>query len=271
MMFKSVIGMLCASAVLAIAPAPALAQDEADAAAMEQFAAMGEMFDVEPLTSEQEARLPLAREIMQRVLPEGAMQEMLGSTFDGILGPLMIMAEGDTSVALASSLGYRPSELQLDEAATAEVLEIIDPAWRERGEATSAATQAMMLAMMTRMEPMMREVMTELYAINFNDTQLADIAAFYSTASGEAFARQSYTMASDPRIMAAVFSDPEMILGPMMEMPATLEQAVAGIPAVRQFADLSADEKARLSDLTGFSAEDLEAAMNITAEYQSSK
>jgi len=45
----------------------------------------------------------------------------------------------------------------------------------------------------------------------------------------------------------------------------------AGIPAVRQFADLSADEKARLSDLTGFSAEDLEAAMNITAEYQSSK
>ena len=257
------------AAALALLPTPALAQDDADAAAMEQFAAFGEMFDLEPLTPEQEARLPLARELMRQVLPDGAMQEMIASTFDGVMSPLIVMANADATAALNGVLGYRSLELGLDEAAAEEVLAITDPSWRERNEATNSAAQAMVLDTMTRMEPVMRNVMAELYAINFHDTQLADIAAFYATPSGEAFARQSYTMAGDPRIMAAMFSEPELIFGPMMEMPAALEEATASLPAVRSFADLSAEEKARLTELTGFSKEELEAAMNVAAESQS--
>lgn len=262
MLRKSLVAL--GGAVL-LAASPAAAQNDAD---MAQMAALSSMFETEPLTPEQEARLPIARQIVEKVLPEGAMMEVMGSTFDSLLGPIMQMANEDTGGALATALGHRPEELGLDEAQTAEVLAIIDPAWRERNAAISSLTQTMMADMMTRMEPMMRNVMGELYAIYFDEQELRDISAFFETESGLSFARQSYAMAGDPRIMAAMFEDPELLFGTFAEMPARMEEAMADVPQGRAYDELSQADRSRLLELTGFTKEELEAAMSVAADMR---
>ena len=266
-MIRKLVLALTGAAAAACAPLPVLAQENpAQQEAEQAFAMLGGMFEVEPLTPEQEARLPLAREIVQKVLPEGAMMEVMGSTFDGMLGPITEMANEDTGAALALALGYRPGELGLDEDRTAEVLGIVDPAWRDRNAAMSAATQAMMTDMMAHMEPVMRDVMGELYAIYFTETELADINAFFATESGSSYARQSYAMSGDPRIMAAMFEDPEFLMSAVMEMPAAMERAMADIPQARSYEDLSPRARERLIAITGLSAEQLREGMEIAAE-----
>lgn len=262
MLRKSLIAI--GGAVL-LAGSPAAAQSEAE---MAQMAALSAMFEVEPLTPEQEARLPVARQIVEKVLPEGAMMEVMGSTFDSLLGPIMQMANEDAGGALAMALGHRPEELGLDEAQTTEVLGIIDPAWRERNAAISSLTQTMMADMMTRMEPMMRNVMGELYAIYFDEQELHDISAFFETESGLSFARQSYAMAGDPRIMAAMFEDPELLFGTFAQMPAQMEAAMADVPSGRAYDELSQADRSRLLELTGFTKEELEAAMSAAADMR---
>lgn len=256
---------LSGATMLAAAPASALAQQDAE---MAQLAAIGQMFEVEPLTPEQEARLPLARQIVEKVMPEGAMTDVLGSTFDDMLGPMMMLANEDAGAALLTALGYRPEELQLDDAGTAEVLAIIDPSWRERNAVIGEVMESMMADMMTRMEPVMRGVMGELYAIYFDDQELRDISSFFDTASGLSFARQSYAMAGDPRIMASMFSDPELIFGAVSQMPAQMEAAMADLPQSETYASLTAQERARIATLTGLSKTELEQAMAAAAEAQ---
>ena len=144
MLRKSLIALGGATLLFA---SPAAAQDDAE---MAQMAALASIFETEPLTPEQEARLPLARQIVEKVLPEGAMMDVIGSTFERMLGPIMEMANSDTNAALAGALGYSASELAVDEAESAEILAIVDPAWRERNDAMASMTQAMMADMMTK-------------------------------------------------------------------------------------------------------------------------
>ncbi len=268
---------LCAltgAALLVCTPAAALAQSqpsEPSEQEMEQtFAMLSGVFELEPLTAEQEARLPLAREIVEKVMPEGAMMEVMGSTFASVLGPIEQMANADTATALSSSLGYRPAELDLDEEETAEILKLIDPAWQDRTAALSSVTTSMMTDMTTRMEPLMRDVMGELYAIYFDAEELADINAFFATESGSSFARQSYAMAGDPRIMAAMFQDPEVMLGAVAQMPVAMEAALADIPEAREFEQLSPEARRRVMELTGLSAEELREALAAAAEMRAS-
>lgn len=258
-------GSTGAALALAFTPAPLIAQDaedEAAEAAMEAaFAGLAEAFVVEPLTAEQEARLPLARDIVEKVIPEGALMEVMGGMFDGMLGPLADLAADDTGTALVGSLGYSANDLGIDDEAAEQVLAIIDPGWRERNRVESEMGRTMMEQMMGRMEPMVRDVTAELYAIYFDEQQLADINAFFATPSGAAYARESYRMTSDPRLGAAIFSDPELFWGPMMEMGGELEAAMAALPARRTLADLSKAEINRLIALTGLAREDLELAI----------
>jgi hypothetical protein len=261
--------MLLASAALslALAPAPAVAQDDeaAQAAVADAFADLASAFEVEPLTPEQEARLPAARRVVERVLPDGTMAEMMGSMFDGLLGQSGALGQADATSALEEALGYPGISYGLDEATAAAALAIVDPGWQERSTASARASQELTATMMSRMEPVMRNVMAELYAIHFDDAQLRDIEAFFATDSGATYARESYRMASDPRIMAAVFSNPDIMFGTMTDSIAAMEAAAAAVPPRRTYGQLSASERNRLTQLTGLSKTELEEYMGYTA------
>lgn len=253
--------LLAAGAALSLLSQPALAQDEMSAE--DPFANMAAMFEAEPLTEEQLARLPLATQIVDKVIPEGAMQDMMGEMFNGMLGPLSEMAQADARSYVSEQLGLYGMDVQLEEAQAQEIANMVDPAWRERRKREADIMPEVMGDMMAVMEGPMRQAMSELYAIHFTQGELVDIDAFFSTSSGAAYARKSFTMASDPRVMAATMEAMPAMMGAIGAMEEKLKAATADLPPVRTFSELSDAEKARISALTGISVEDLEQTVSI--------
>ncbi|MCR2834311.1 DUF2059 domain-containing protein [Parerythrobacter lacustris] len=262
---RSIFSALAAATLLFSAGAPALAQD-ADPMEGDPFAAMAGMFTAEPLTPEQEARLPLATTIIAKLIPEGALGEMFGTMFDSMMGPLAELGSKPSSGDVAEYLGFEGCELYLEEDQAAEALAILDPAWEARKAAEAEVFPEVMKQMMDAMEPGMRKAMAELYAVNFTERELTDIEAFFSTETGATYARKSFSMASDPRIMAASMESLPAMMGSIMTMEQKVEEATANLPPKRDFAELGAKEKARLAELTGYSVEEIEDAIRYRDE-----
>lgn len=263
--------ILAAAAPLALAfgsaPLAAQATDD-EAREAEVMAQLSTMFAVEPLTPEQEARLPLAAELVARVMPEGTLGEVMDTMFDGFLGPIMEMAEKG-GPQLSNQIGYGAGELGLDDEQAAEVATLVDPDWEERQKREIALLRPMMSEVMSAMEPAMRQGMTEAYAVHFTEAELRDIAAFFGTESGATFARKSYTLASDPRIMSAAMSEMPTMMGQFKEAAEKMKAATADLGEKRRFETLSAEQKARILAITGLSETELQIGMEVAAEKAS--
>ena len=254
---------------------PVVAQDEGDAAPSQEegvdlaegmMSSLFSLFEPEPLTAEQQARLPAASAIVDAIVPPGTMGEMIGSMFDGFLGPFQDLASEPSPSEAAERLGFTADQLDLDAEQAAEVLALLDPIWRERQERTMAATKEAMGTMMSALEPALRSAMSELYAIHFDERELADIGAFFATPSGRAYARKSFTMSSDPRMAGSMMQAMPQMIGPAAEIEATMKAALADLPPPRTYADLDAAQRARLAALTGLEQEDIELGMERAAE-----
>ncbi|WP_435419257.1 DUF2059 domain-containing protein [Parerythrobacter aurantius] len=266
--------LLAPLALLATTAAvPALAQQETSAShqqsaepapaaeELDPFAMLGGLFAVEPLTADQEARLPQANAIIAKLIPEGAMAEMMGSMFDKFIKPLGDLPKTSAATRAAQGIGYEEGDLELTEEQAKEIADMLDPAFEEREAREMALMPEMMATMMNAMEPPMRKAMAELYAINFTAAELSDIDAFFSTPSGATYARKSFTMASDPRVMAATFEAMPAMMGPISQMEERVKAATADLPPVRGYAELTAAERARITALTGLTAAEIEEAL----------
>lgn len=269
---------LAASTALLTA-SPVLAQDEVASEEMTEaemagefpedvFGALGGMFLVEPLTADQESRLPLAQTIVGKMMPDGTMAEMMEKMMGNSLGPLMELASAAApKQKLAENLGIEEFQLDMSIEEAAELLEIFDPQWEERQQRENEIMPQMMGEMMAVMEPAMRKAMAELYAINFTTTELGEIDTFFSTETGASFARKSFTMASDPRVMSASMEALPAMMGAIMGMEQAISDATADLTPVRGFSDLSSSQKARISQMTGFTTEQIEENLAIPTTY----
>lgn len=256
-----------------MAATPALAQDEEAQAEMSEdgdplaamFEGLGSMFAVEPLTEEQESRLPLAQAIVAKIIPDGAMAEMMDGMMGGTLGSIMELA-GETipNEKLAEKLGVSSFELNLSNEEAAELLSVFDPQWEERQRRENALMPGMMSEMMTVMEPTMRKAMSELYAINFTSSELGEIDAFFATSTGASFARKSFSMASDPRVMAASMEALPAMMGAIATIDEKLAEATADLAPVRSFEDLTDAQKARVTEATGLTEQEILDQLNET-------
>lgn len=252
------------AAPLALVGQPLAAQDtpEDESAVME--AIMG-AFAAEPLTAEQESRLPLAQKVVAKMLPEGAMAKVMGSMFDGFLGPITKLAE-EAGPQLEDHIGYAQDDLELTDEQVTEIAAIVDPQWRERQKREMDTLQRAMGRIMTAMEPAMRQGMSEAYAVHFSVDELTDLDTFFSTATGASFAQKSYQLANDPRILSAAMSEMPEMMEQFTAMEAELEAAVVGLPERRTYQMLTPEQKARILELTGLTGEDLEAGMGAARE-----
>lgn len=229
-------------------------------AEMDQAMAMlGQMFPAEPLTAEQQARLPQATRIITRMIPEGTMAEMMGSMFDKMIGPIMAASDTPAASAVAKGIGLPASAFDLPPDQLAELAALFDPAYAERNKREAAVMPGLMRDLMTVMEPSMRKAMSELYAINFTQAELDGIEAFFQTDIGTAYARKSFTMSSDPRVISATMEAFPQMMASFAEMERKMTAATADLPARRAFAELSASEQAKVAKLTGYSVDELKA------------
>lgn len=253
-------------AALALAAPPLAAQEvapgaeQSEADEMQQAMAMlSGMFPVGPLTPEQEARLPQAQRIIERMIPEGTMAEMTGSMYDKMLGPIMEVGGSPATNTVTAGTGLSIYDLDLTPEQTEELAALFDPVWAERQKREMAMFPGVMAEMMNAMEPGMRKVMSELYAINFTAQELSQIEAFFLTETGASFARKSFTMSSDPRIISATMESMPAMMGTIGSLEQKIAEASADLPAKRTFANLSAKEKARVAELIGLTIEEIEA------------
>lgn len=260
---------LLALAALPLTSLPLTAQAQSaedDAAMAGAMAALMGTAEIEPLTAEQEARLPLARRVVERIMPPGVLGEALGGMFDGMLGPLLEgAANPQPAEVVAELLGMQGTDLDLSEAEAARAAQLLDPAWQERRRREVEAAPALLGAMMGAMEAPLRDAMTELYAIHFSQGELADIDAFFATPSGAAYARQSYAMTSDPRLSAAMISQMPLLFSSAQSIEQQLAEMTADLGPKRTFADLSANERKALADMLGWTVEELQWQMDFNA------
>lgn len=217
----------------------------------EVAAMMRSMFKVEPLTAEQQARLPQAEALIARIMPPGTMNEIMGGMYDKLLGPIMEMAGEASSEDIARELGVDTDSFELEDAEAARIAAILDPVWKERREAETAAVQRAMSTVMTAMEPGMRKGMAEAYAVAFTSAEMADIEAFFITPSGASFARKSFALASDPRIIAASMEALPAMMAQMKAMEDAAKAATAKLPPRRGYADLTPAQRSEIARLTG--------------------
>lgn len=275
-----VMAQMLAGAALAAACLPASGASAQDAASAAQVAAEGAMADAEvnaeaawgifaedvtsePLTAEQQARLPQAQRVLALVFPDGALTEAY-RVADAAATNLGSDSEDTASYLIYDALGYPEDLIEIEPVKAAQAMDILQPGWRERIAQENARTAEAASGAIAALEPALRQALAEVYAIRFDETQLGDIEAFFATPTGAVFARQTLDIGSDPRILA-VFYNPEYTAALMADLAAPAEP-LAPLP-YRSFASLAPQEQARLAALTGLDKERLAQAMAATAEF----
>lgn len=235
------------------------------------MAGMTALFPREPLTPEQEARLPAAERIITLMIPQGAMGEIMGGLIDDIFQPMIAMGPSPSTQTIADGIGVAPTELALDEETSDELAGLFDTAYRERRDRQFAVLPEVLREMMTAMEPGLRTVMTELYAIKFDERELADIERFFSTETGAKYARESFAMSSDPRIMSASMEALPAMMGALGDMEARILEATADLPPVRSYEELTAQERNLITKATGLNEKEIRANLKAAAEAEASE
>lgn len=224
---------------------------------------MGDMFgamfvEPEPLTADQEARLPAAQAVVGQIFPEGTyaklMEETMGPMMDGIFGQL-----GDMPFATLAQIGGIPADdvAAMGDTKLDEVMAIVDPAYKERNKAIGAVTVKFMGDLMNRIEPSYRAGLARAYAKRFEEAELAELQRFFATPVGSHYASESMLIMADPQVMSAMN---EMMPAMFEMMPQMMEQmaaATADLPQMRSVEQLSAAEQEQLAGLFGITVEEL--------------
>lgn len=271
--------MVAAAALALLAPAGALAQDTAPpeteiefGSAMEEAQAeltrefdqlgslFGKIFAAEPLTAEEEARLPLAVAMADHVFPAGSFAVVMEESMAPMMTAMMARLTDDPAVAVYNATGVPTEDLAaLEEEDLQEALALFDPHYRARSERIGQMVVTLMGDLFEAIEPAYREGLSRAFATRFEAGEMEELIGFFRTPVGGKFARQSLLVQYDPQMLAIVEQ-----LGPAMGevMPGMLEEIVAiaeAYPEGRRFGELAAAEKARAARLLGRSEAELEA------------
>ncbi len=124
----------------ALGATPALAQDDGadtgpdtDQQMQDEFDAVGALFGdmfgrAEPLTPEQEARIPAAQAVVLKLFPEGTYARMMDETMAPMMDAMLGNITGAPALQLMELTGLPPSVLAgVDEARLAAAVALLDP------------------------------------------------------------------------------------------------------------------------------------------------
>jgi len=252
---KKIVNAMAAAALVCAVPAAAQEDPEHSESAMspgdlDEFAGMmAGLFQTEPLTEEQNARLPAAQAVIGEMMPDGFYGEMMAGMMDKMLRPMLTMFSQPEFV-LGARLTVDAEAIEaLEEAEQAELTAMLDPAYQARGDAMVAVLTSRMGGMFTAMEGPMREGLSKAYAVRFDDAQLADIAAFFATPTGGEYARESMALFADPQVMQASMQALPAMMSGFGDIESAMREAMAALPAERGYGDLTEAQRERMAEL----------------------
>ena len=252
---KKIVNAMAAAALVCAVPAAAQEDPEHSESAMspgelDEFAGMmAGLFQTEPLTEEQNARLPAAQAVIGEMMPDGFYGETMAGMMDKMLRPMLTMFSQPEFV-LGARLTVDAEAIEaLEEAEQAELTAMLDPAYQARGDAMVAVLTSRMGGMFTAMEGPMREGLSKAYAVRFDDAQLADIAAFFATPTGGEYARESMALFADPQVMQASMQALPAMMSGFGDIESAMREAMAALPAERGYGDLTEAQRERMAEL----------------------
>ncbi len=252
---KKIVNAMAAAALVCAVPAAAQEDPEHSESAMspgdlDEFAGMmAGLFQTEPLTEEQNARLPAAQAVVGEMMPDGFYGEMMAGMMDKMLRPMLTMFSQPEFV-LGARLAVDAEAIEaLEEAEQAELTAMLDPAYQARGDAMVAVLTSRMGGMFTAMEGPMREGLSKAYAVRFDDAQLADIAAFFATPTGGEYARESMALFADPQVMQASMQALPAMMSGFGDIESAMREAMEALPAERGYGDLTEAQRERMAEL----------------------
>ena len=252
---KKIVNAMAAAALVCAVPTAAQEDPEHSESAMspgdlDEFAGMmAGLFQTEPLTEEQSARLPAAQAVVGEMMPDGFYGEMMAGMMDKMLRPMLTMFSQPEFV-LGARLTVDAETIEaLEEGEQAELTAMLDPAYEARGDAMVAVLTSRMGGMFTAMEGPMREGLSKAYAVRFDDAQLADIAAFFATPTGGEYARESMALFADPQVMQASMQALPAMMSGFGDIESAMREAMTALPAERGYDDLTEAQRKRMAEL----------------------
>ncbi|MEO0641921.1 MAG: DUF2059 domain-containing protein [Pseudomonadota bacterium] len=267
---------VAALAAAAIPAAPLAAQESTAAATDEinqEMEALGGMFGdmfgtAEPLTPEQEARVPAAQSVVLKLFPEGTYAKMMNETLAPMMDGIMGNIAGTPGILLIELTGLPPSQLSdLDEAKLEQAVALLDPNAAERNAEIAQAMVDMMTGIIEQIEPSYRAGLARAYAVRFTAAELIDLDAYFATPVGSKYAAESFLIFADPQVMSAMNEMMPAVMQQMPDIMGAVGQIAEKYPKGRTFSALSAEEQDQLAQLLDTSLENL--AANEPARVES--
>jgi len=254
------IGTFAGAALLALAtPSVAHADDRISDRDTAFEEAMAKAFAAEPLTDEQEARVPAAMLVVDKIFPDGAYGRMIGDAVKPMMSSLLGSSSALPFVMVAELIGVPAAEVEdMGETTVAQVMAIVDPAWEERTVVTTDLTLELLEGIVAQVEPPMRAGLARAYAVRFTNAQLAELSAFFETETGGYYAGESFIIFADPQVMSAMQAMMPAMMNIVPELTKKMEERMAALPPVRRYSELNESERRELAGLFGMTLEELE-------------
>jgi hypothetical protein len=205
------------------------------------------------------ARLAVAERVVARLVPQGVYKKIFDTVFTEMMDQ-MFGQLGDLPIGQVARLGGmdQAQAKALGDARIHEIMDLYDPAWRERQKRMMQAFAGGLGEVMVKVEPAARNALARAYAREFTVEELADLDRYFATPAGAHYAAQSLVIAMGPEMTKAMS---EMMPEMMSAMPVLMqraEEATADLPPVRKMDDLSPAERKKLAELLGVDPEKLE-------------
>lgn len=202
------------------------------------------------------ARLAAARTTVDYVWPLGTYARMMNGTMDKMMDAILDSTMQLPIKDLAGIGGVDTAKL--GSGSLAQIMEIYDPAYKERLRLTTRTMMAEMTTMMTQFEPEIRDGLSQAYAMRFDAKQLADLNTFFATPTGKAYAADSYMIMMSPEVMTKMQTLMPRIMEQMPAIVDKVKTSTASLPRQRAYAELTAAEKDKLSNILGVQRAELD-------------
>lgn len=198
------------------------------------------------------ARLDAANAVVDHIFPTGTYARMMNGSFQAMMKSAMNGAGELPLRQLAEIAGASQDEVsKLADGTLNQMMEIYDPAYKQRMGAMMDAMNGELGKLMTTFEPAMREGLAQAYAKHFSVEQMGDLNRFFDTPTGKAYAADSMLLFMDPAVMERMQKAMPEILKQMPTMIKAMEAATANLPKPKQYKDLTPAERTKLAKLLG--------------------
>jgi hypothetical protein len=181
------------------------------------------------------ARIAAAKPVVQAIFPLGTYRRMMSGTLSQMVDQMMdsmydMKASDLLGAAAPDEKSKASTEAVVGESTIGALAETGDPAFRQRAKITMDVMFAEMIPMMEKLEPGIQTSLASIYARKFNATQLEDMARFFATPSGRAYADQSMLVFMDPEMMKSMQSFVPEFVKAMPDIMKKVEAATAHLP-----------------------------------------